>query len=55
MIERYSDDNVKLAKNHASLSWGDCSFTVMPMNTITELTKANHFMDATGDLTNAGL
>jgi hypothetical protein len=26
----------------------------MPMNTITELTQANHFLDATGDLTNAG-
>jgi hypothetical protein len=35
------------------LPWGDCSFTVMPMNTITELTQANGFLDATEDLTNA--
>jgi hypothetical protein len=54
MIERYLDDNVKLAKKHASLTWGDRYFTVMPMNTITELTQANVFLDATGDLTNAG-
>jgi hypothetical protein len=54
MIERYLDDNVKLAKKHASLTWGDCSFMVMPMNTITELTQASGFLDATGDLTNAG-
>ncbi len=54
MTERYLDDNVELAKKHASLIWGDCSFTVMPMNTITELTQANGFLDATGDLTNAG-
>jgi hypothetical protein len=53
MIERYLDDNVELAKNHTSLTWGDQSFTVMPMNTITELTQANVFLDATGDLTNA--
>jgi hypothetical protein len=54
MIERYLDDNVKLAKKHASLTWGDCSFMVMPMNTITELTHANGFLDATEDETNAG-
>jgi hypothetical protein len=53
MIERYLDDNVKLAKKYASLTWGDCSFIVLPMNTITKLTQANGCMDATGDLTNA--
>ena len=53
MIERYSDDNMELTKKHASLTWGDCSFMVMPMNTITEFTQANGFLDATGDLTNA--
>ncbi len=53
MIERYLDDNVELAKKHASLTWGDHSFTVMSMNTITELTQAKSFLDATGDLTNA--
>jgi hypothetical protein len=53
MIERYSDDNVGLAKKYTSLTWGDRSFMVMPTNTITELTNANGFLDATRDLTNA--
>jgi hypothetical protein len=52
-IVRYLDDNVELAKKHTSLTWGDHFFTVMPVNTITELTQANSFLDATGDLTNA--
>jgi hypothetical protein len=54
MIERYLDDNVEMAKKHASPTWGYCLFTVMPMNTVTELTQVNGFMDATVDLTNAG-
>jgi hypothetical protein len=35
MLERYSDDNVTLARKHASLTWGDRSFTVI---------KANHIL-----------
>jgi hypothetical protein len=48
------DYNVKLAKKNASHTWRDSSFMVMPMNTITELTHANGFLDATEDLTNSG-
>jgi hypothetical protein len=55
MIERYSNDNVELARKHANLTWGDCSFTVaLTNNIIAELTQANGFLDAAGDLTNDG-
>ena len=54
MIERYTDDNVELARQHASYTWGDCSFTVMPINTMFELTLANGFLDASRYLTNTG-
>jgi hypothetical protein len=54
MLEKYSDGNVELAQKHASLTWGDCSFTLMHVNTIDDLTAANGFFDATGDLTNSG-
>jgi hypothetical protein len=54
MLERYSDDNVTLARQHASLTWGDRSFTVMATNTIAALTAANGFLDAAGALTDDG-
>ena len=54
MLERYSDDNVTLARKHASLTWGDRSFTVMATNTIATLTVANGFLDAAGALTDDG-
>jgi len=41
MLERYSDDNDTLARKHASLTWGDLSFTVMATNTIESLTAIN--------------
>jgi hypothetical protein len=43
MLERYLDDNVNLARKHASLTWGDRSFTIMATNTIEDLTAANAF------------
>jgi len=54
MLERYSDDNVTLARKHASLTWGDRSFTVMATNTIESLTAANGFKTAGGALTDDG-
>ena len=55
MIERYSDNNVESARKHANLTWGDRSFTIDPANNvIAELTQANGFLDAVGDLTNDG-
>ena len=54
MLERYSDDNVTLARQHASLTWGDRSFTVMATNTIGDLTPANGFLTAGGALTDDG-
>jgi len=54
MLERYSDDNVTLARKHASLTWGDHSFTVMATNTIESLTAANGFKTAGGALTDDG-
>ncbi len=48
MLERYSDDNVILAQKHASLTWGDRSFTIMATNTIGDLTAANGFLTAGG-------
>jgi hypothetical protein len=49
MLERYSGDNIKLAQKHASLTWGNCSFTVMATNTIEEFTQANGLIEAAGD------
>ena len=54
MLERYLDDNVNLARKHASLTWGDRSFTIMATNTIEDLTAANAFLTAGGALTNDG-
>jgi hypothetical protein len=48
MLEHYSDENVALARKHASLIWGDLSFTLTPKNTIRNLSLAN------GTLNNAG-
>ena len=54
ILERYSDDNVNLARKHASLTWGDRSFTVMATNTIGDFTVANGFLTAGGALTDDG-
>jgi hypothetical protein len=54
MLEKYSDRNIELAQKHASLTWEDRSFTLMHANTINNLTAANGFNDATGDLTDSG-
>jgi hypothetical protein len=54
MLEKYSDGNIELARKHASLTWGGHSFTLMHANTIDNLTAANGFIDATGDLTDSG-
>jgi len=48
MLEHYLDENVALAHKHASLTWGDLSLTLMPKNTIRDLSQAN------GTLNNAG-
>ena len=54
MLDRYSDDNVSLARKHASLTWGDCSFTIMATNTIGALTENNGFLTDRGALTANG-
>ncbi len=54
LLETYLDKNVKLTIKHASLTWGDCSFTVMATNTIDSLSQANEFSGTGGGLTNAG-
>jgi hypothetical protein len=54
ILERYSDDNINLARKHASLTWGDRSFTIMATNTIGALTAANGFLNGAGALTNEG-
>ena len=54
MLERYSDDNVNLAQNHALYTWGDCSFTIMATNTIAELTAANGFLTGASALNDQG-
>jgi len=41
MLEHYLDENIVLALKHASLTWGDRSFTIMASNTIEPLTVAN--------------
>jgi ADP-glucose pyrophosphorylase len=41
MLEHYLDKNIVLARKHASLTWGDRSFTIMASNTIEPLTIVN--------------
>ncbi len=53
MLEKYPNSNIELVQKHASLTWGDCSFTLQP-NTIAKLTKANGFIAANGNLTEEG-
>ncbi len=53
MLEKYSNSNIDLVQKHASLTWGDCSFTLQP-NSIAKLTEANGFIDANDDLSEEG-
>jgi len=54
MLEHYSDENIVLAHKHASLTWGDRSFTIMASNTIKPLTIANGGRVRGGILTEEG-
>jgi hypothetical protein len=46
MLERYLDENVELARKHASFTWGDRTFTVNAINSIQDLTQADGFLDS---------
>jgi hypothetical protein len=54
MLEHYLNSNIKLACKHASLTWGDKSFTIMALNTIEALTVANGSFVCAGALAEAG-
>ncbi len=54
MLEHYSDENVVLARKHASLTWGDRLFTIMASNTIEPLAVANGGLVRAGTLTEGG-
>jgi hypothetical protein len=54
MLKHYSDENIVLAHKHASLTWGDCSFTIMASNTIEPLTVANGGLVRVGTLSEEG-
>jgi hypothetical protein len=41
ILKHYSDENIALARKHASLTWGNQSFIIMASNTIEPLTVAN--------------
>jgi len=49
-----SDKNIVLARKHASLTWGDCSFTIMAWNTIEPRTVANGGLVRSRTLTEEG-
>jgi hypothetical protein len=53
MFEQYLDENTVLARKHASMTWGNQSFTIMATNTINTLTIANGLLTCTGALTEA--
>ncbi len=53
MLERYSDGNIELAQMHASLIWGDCTFTVST-TIIDDLTPTNGFMTGANNLNALG-
>jgi hypothetical protein len=54
MLEHYLDSNIELACKHASLTWGNQSFTIMTSNTIEALNDANGGLGCAGALTKAG-
>ena len=54
ILEHYSDKNIVLACKHASLTWGDHSFTIMALNTIEPLTVANGGLVHAGTLSDEG-
>ncbi len=54
MLKHYSDKNIELACKHASLTRGDCSFTIMESNTIEPLTFANGVLACAGTLMDSG-
>jgi hypothetical protein len=54
MLEHYLDENVALAHKHASLTWGDLSLTLMPKNTIRDLSQANGTLNNAGNSTAEG-
>jgi hypothetical protein len=53
MLERYSNGNIELAQKHASLIWGDHTFT-LSTTVIDDLTPANGFMSTAGNLNALG-
>jgi hypothetical protein len=53
MLERYSDGNIELAQMHASLIWGDCTFTVST-TIMDDLTPMNGFMTGANNLNALG-
>ncbi len=54
MLKHYSEENIELACKHASLTWGNRSFTIMASNTIKPLTVANSGLAPVGTLTDDG-
>jgi hypothetical protein len=54
ILEHYSDENIVLARKHASLTWGDQSFVIMASNTIEPLTAANGGLAHAGALSEKG-
>jgi hypothetical protein len=53
MLEHYLDSNIKLASKHASLTWGNQSFTIMASNSIEALTVTNGGLVCAGALAEA--
>jgi hypothetical protein len=54
ILKYYLDSNIGLAGKHASLTWGNQSFTIMASNTIDALTVANGGLVCAGALVEAG-
>ena len=54
IMEVYDDKILELAQKHASITWGNESFTNQFPKTISDLTEANGHLDATGALTQDG-
>ncbi len=54
MLKHYLDSKIKLACKHASLIWGNKSFTIMASNTIEALIVANGCLVCAGALAEAG-
>jgi hypothetical protein len=54
ILDVYNDKLLKLAQKHASITWGNDSFTVQSLKVISEITQVDGHLTAASRLTQKG-